>query len=283
MMDSRTYRKKPKAKSGRMTYQNRQAPRAGTDPANRRSEVARLAREGVYHYEIARRLGVSESTINSEMKVLRATGDFGSMRGPRARSAGVDWSRARETWFDARITLDDAVAEIGCAERTIYRRLGPRGGPSAGPVWKRIRRTKTTRSIDGPSNAETAEHEHIAEAETRLETTPTKSADDVTETETFPATESATIPTQVEAAASEAGANDVARTPPAATRTAPAAVRRFYYVPTPCPRNATAPPQPTAPTPKPRPTPFGMSCLQGPDPLAEIKLAAMRQASKGRL
>lgn len=93
--------------------------------------IERLAAAGMYHYDIAERLGFSVSTIEQSVRLLREAGRLGSMRGPRAMSARVDWDWACAVWFDPAISVQRAIDSIGCSERTIYRKLGPRARCSA--------------------------------------------------------------------------------------------------------------------------------------------------------
>ena len=113
---------------GRLPYRgaSRQGTYRGVDLAARTAEIERLAADGVYHFEIASRLKVSVSTVEQTMKLLRQRERLGSMRGPRAKVAKVDWDAATLIWFDMARPTGDAVIAIGCAERTIYRKLGPR-------------------------------------------------------------------------------------------------------------------------------------------------------------
>lgn len=109
-----------------MPYRGRDRMRNGVNLFQRTREVERLALAGVYHFDIARRLGVSLSLIEQTMRLLRRAGRVPLMKGPRAAVMRADWTAARAIWGDPTVSMRDAVRTIGCSERTIYRRLGRR-------------------------------------------------------------------------------------------------------------------------------------------------------------
>lgn len=111
-----------------MPFRGHESWRNGVDLAARTAEIERLALAGVYHFDIAQRLGVSLGTVESTMRLLRERGPLPSMRGPRAAVSKVDWKAAAVIWADLSVSTDEAADRIGCAERTIYRWLGMRGG-----------------------------------------------------------------------------------------------------------------------------------------------------------
>lgn len=108
-----------------MPYRGRSRTRRGVDLAERTATIERLALAGVYHFEIARRLGISTSAVEQTMRLLRQDGRVPLMKGPR-KPLTVDWMAARAIWDDVAVSMDEAVRRIGCSERTIYRRLGRR-------------------------------------------------------------------------------------------------------------------------------------------------------------
>lgn len=117
-----------------MPYNAKQKKRNGVDLDARTAEIERLALAGVYHYEIADHLGISVSSVEQTIHCLRRHGRVGSMRGPRKNVVGINWEEAAAIWSDLTVSVGDAVACIGCAERTIYRKPGPRGVALKAPV-----------------------------------------------------------------------------------------------------------------------------------------------------
>lgn len=75
-----------------MPYRGRRKYKKGVDLEARTALIEQWARAGYYHKDIAAALGVSPSTVEITMRVLRARGvSLPSMRGPRAAVVhGVD-------------------------------------------------------------------------------------------------------------------------------------------------------------------------------------------------
>ena len=109
-----------------MPFNGKHRTHNGTDLNARTSEIERMALAGVYHFEIAKLLGISASSVEQTMAFLRRQGRVGSMRGPRRNMVNIDWMAAESVWRDLAISREDAIRRIGCAERTIYRRFGSR-------------------------------------------------------------------------------------------------------------------------------------------------------------
>lgn len=109
-----------------MPYAGRQTHRMGVDLPSRTATIRDLALAGVYHKDIAARLGVSVATIESTMRIIRRNEVLPSMRGPRAKVVTVDWATAREFWHDLRLTSAQVAVLARCSERTLFRKLGNR-------------------------------------------------------------------------------------------------------------------------------------------------------------
>jgi hypothetical protein len=109
-----------------MPFNGKQRTYKGVDLNARTSEIERMALAGVYHFEIAKLLGISASSVEQTMAFLRRHGRIGSMRGPRKNVVNIDWALAESIWRDLAISQKNAIRRIGCSERTIYRRFGGR-------------------------------------------------------------------------------------------------------------------------------------------------------------